>query len=69
MNEIEELTFVDDRFFLAEVRERWEVLDAILLGQTFVVDLDEVHPKVVRIVVDLLQFGQHLVTCRAASRI
>lgn len=66
---IEDLTFVDDRFLLAEVRERWEVLDAILLGQAFVVDLDKVHPKVIRIVVDLLQLGQHLVTCRATSRI
>lgn len=63
------LTFVYDRLLLTEVREGWESLDAILLGQSFVVDLDEVDPEVVCVVVNLLQLGQHLVACRAASRI
>ncbi|KZC09823.1 hypothetical protein WN55_00469, partial [Dufourea novaeangliae] len=60
-------TFVNDRLLFTEIRECWEVFDTILLGQSFVVDLDEIDPEVVRVVVDLLQFGQHLVACRAAS--
>lgn len=63
------LTFVNDRFSFAEIRESWKVLDAILLGQSFVVDFHEIDSKVVRVVVDFLQFGQHLVACCAASRI
>lgn len=61
------LTLVYDRFFLAEVRECREVLDAILLRQSFIVDLDKVDSKVVRVVVDFLQFGQNLVACGAAT--
>lgn len=60
---IEDLTFIDDRFSLAEICEGWEVFDAILLGQSFIVDLDEVYSEVVGVVVNLLQLGQHLVAC------
>lgn len=63
------LTLIDDRFLLAEVGERGKGLDAILLGQTLVVDLDKVHAEGVRVIVDFLQLGEHLVACRAASRI
>lgn len=63
------LTLEDDRLPLAEVGERGEGLNAILLGQSFVVDLDEVHAKRVRVVVDLFQFSQYLVACRAASSV
>lgn len=60
---IKDLTFIDDRFSLAEICEGWEVFDAILLGQSFIVDLDEVYSEVVGVVVNLLQLGQHLVAC------
>lgn len=63
------LTFVNDRFPLAEVCEGRKVLDAILLGQSFIVDLDEVDTEMVRVIVNLLQLGQHFVACRATSRI
>lgn len=63
------LTFVNDRFLFTEIREGREVLDSVLLGQSFVVDLDEVDPEMIRVVVDLLQFGQHFVARRATSRI
>lgn len=48
------VTFIDDGFLLSEVREGREVLDAVVLGQPLVVDLDKVHSEVVRVIVDLL---------------
>lgn len=65
----EELTFVDDGLFASEVRERWEFGDAILFGQSFVVNLDEVHSEGVGVVVDLLQLLQHLIAGGAATGI
>lgn len=56
-----ELTFVDDGLFLAEIGESRKLGDAILFGQAFVVDLDEIHAEGVRIVVDLFEFLKHLV--------
>lgn len=50
------LTFVNDRFLLTEIREGGEFRDAILLREPFVVDLDEVYPEGVRVVVDFLKF-------------
>lgn len=63
------LTFVNDRFLLAKVCEGWKILDTILLGQSFIVDLDEVDTEMIRVIVNLLQLGQHFVACRATSRI
>lgn len=60
---IKDLTFIDDRFSLAEICEGGEVFDAILFGQSFIVDLDEIYSEVVGVVVNLLQLGQHLVAC------
>jgi hypothetical protein len=48
------LTLVDDRFLLPEVGERGEGLDSVLLGQPFVVDFDEVHAKIVGVIVNFL---------------
>lgn len=56
-----------DRLLLTEIREGREVLDAVLLGQSLVVDLDEIDAKVVRVIVDLFQFGQDFVAGCAAS--
>lgn len=61
------LTIVYNRFFLAEIRKSWKVFDAILLRQSFIVDLDKVDSKVIRIVVDFLQFGQDPVARGATS--
>lgn len=63
------LTIVYNRFFLAKIRKSWKIFDAILLRQSFIVDLDKVDSKVIRIVVDFLQFGQDLVARGTTSRI
>lgn len=64
-----QFTFVYNWFFLAEIRKSREILDTILLCQSFIVDLDKVDSKMVCIVVDFLQFGQDLVACSATSSI
>lgn len=63
------VTFVYYGLLLPEVGERWELGDAIVLGESFVVNLDEVHSEGVGVVVDLLQLLQHAVTRGAATSI
>ena len=64
-----QLTIVDDWFFEPEVGQRREVLDVVLLGQLLVVDLDEVDAETIRVIVDVLQFGQHFVTVTTVASI
>lgn len=60
-------TFVNDGLLLPEIGEGWKFVDAIVLRQSFVVDLDEVHAERVGVVVDLLQLLQHFVARGAAT--
>ena len=59
------ITFVGDGFLVAEVGESRVGLDVVLLRDLFVIDLDKVDAKVIRLVVDRLQFLEHLVTLPA----
>lgn len=60
-------TFVYDGLLFSEISERWKFRDAILLGQSLVVDLDEIYSEGVGVVVDLLKFFQNFVAGRAAA--
>jgi hypothetical protein len=62
-------TFVNDRFLLPEVRKSGEVLDAIVLGESLVVDFDEVHPESVCVVIYLLELGKDFVARQTAPRV
>lgn len=46
-------TFVNDWLLLAEIRECWKILDAVMFGQPFIVYFHEIHSEAVRIVVDI----------------
>lgn len=64
-----ELTFVDDGLLLPEVGECGKVLDAILLRESLVVDLDEVYAEGVGVVIYLLEFLENFVAGDAAPSI
>lgn len=62
-------TFVNNGLLLPEIGERWEFGDAIVFGQSFIVDFDKVHTEGVGVVVDLLQLLQHAIARGAAASI
>ena len=55
------VTSVDAGEFSPEVNQGWEFADSVLLGVAGIVDLHEGDVQGVRLVVDLLQAGLHLV--------
>jgi hypothetical protein len=61
------LTFVQVRNGIFKVNERRNVVDAVLAGFSWIVDLDEVDAVHVAFVIDVLQFGQHIFRLRIVS--
>lgn len=59
------LTLKYIRDLALEVHQRWDVVDAVLLGLLVVVDLNEVNPSAVTLVVNVLQLGNHLLAAAA----
>lgn len=55
--------------FLPEISKGGERLDAVLFGQSFVVDFHEIHTERVGVVVNFLELGKDLVAGDATASI
>ena len=54
-------TFVEQRISVAEVYDGRERLDSVAFGHLRVLDLDHLDAEEIALVVDVLQFDQHLI--------
>lgn len=62
-------TFIDDGLLLPEIGESRKFSDAILFGESLVVDFDEIHTERIGIVVNLFKFFEYLVASGTTSSI